>query len=102
MSIETAGIGTLIIVLTMFATTLVGRWGGIVMMSYVPINRKVKQFINAMSGSVLVALLAPLALDGDNGARLALLTTIVLMLLVKKPMVAIGGGMLAAALVRLI
>lgn len=102
MSIESAGAGTLLIILAMFAMTLVTRWGGVIVMSHVPINNKIKRFINAMSGSVLVALLAPLALEGDNGARIALFTTAVLMLVVKKPMIAIGGGMLAAALVRLV
>lgn len=52
-------------------------------MSFVPINYRVQQFISAMSGSVLVALLAPLALNGDNGARLALLTTAAVMLLLE-------------------
>lgn len=52
-------------------------------MSFVPINYRVQQFISAMSGSVLVAVLTPLAVNGDNGARLALLSTAVVMLLVK-------------------
>ena len=53
-----------------------------------------------MSGSVLVAVLAPLAAQGDAGARLALATTAVVMLVVKKPLPAIAAGILAAALVR--
>lgn len=100
MSIETAGMGTLAIVLAMSAVTLATRWGGIFVMSFVPISYRVKQFINAMSGSVLVALLAPMAVAGDNGARLALLTTAIIMLLLKKPLPAIAAGILAAALFR--
>lgn len=69
-------------------------------MSFVPINYRVQQFISAMSGSVLVAVLTPLAVNGDNGARLALLSTAVVMLLVKKPLPAIAAGIVAAALVR--
>ena len=75
MSIETSTIGTLVIILIMAVVTLATRWGGIFVMSFVPIGRRVQQFISAMSGSVLVALLAPLAVEGDNGARLALLVT---------------------------
>ena len=41
------------------------------------------EVIAAMSGSVLVA---PLALEGDTSARRALLTTAVIMLLLKKPL----------------
>ena len=69
-------------------------------MSFVPINYRVQQFINAMSGSVLVAHLAPLALEGDAGARAALATTALTMLLLKKPLPAIAAGIVAAALVR--
>ncbi len=100
MSIETTGFGTLIIVLIMAVVTLATRWGGIFVMSFVPINYRVQQFISAMSGSVLVALLTPLAINGDNGARLALLTTATVMLLLKKPLPAIAAGILAAALFR--
>lgn len=100
MSIETAGFGTLFIVLLMAVVTLATRWGGLFVMSFVPINDRVQQFINAMSGSVLVALLAPLALEGDAGARVALATTALTMLLLKKPLPAIAAGIVAAALVR--
>ncbi|WP_308367756.1 MULTISPECIES: AzlD domain-containing protein [unclassified Microbulbifer] len=100
MNVETAGVGTLAIVLSMAVVTLATRWGGIYVMSFVPISYRVKQFIQAMSGSVLVALLAPMAVAGDNGARLALLTTATIMLLLKKPLPAIAAGILAAALLR--
>jgi len=100
MNIETAGLGTLALILAMAAVTLATRWGGVFVMSFIPVGYRVKQFINAMSGSVLVALLAPMAVDGDNGARLALLTTAVVMLLLKKPLPAIAAGILAAALFR--
>lgn len=100
MSIESAGAGALVLVLIMALVTLATRWGGVYVMSFVPIGYRVKQFIGAMSGSVLVALLAPMAWEGDNAARLALLTTTVTMLLVKKPLPAIAAGVLAAALFR--
>ena len=100
MNVETAGIGALAIVLAMAVVTLATRWGGIYVMSFVPISYRVKQFIQAMSGSVLVALLAPMAIAGDTGARLALLTTATIMLLLKKPLPAIAAGILAATLLR--
>lgn len=100
MNIDTAGHGTLIIILIMAIVTLATRWGGVFVMSFVPINYRVQQFITAMSGSVLVAVLAPLAIEGDNGARLALLSTAIIMVIVKKPLPAIAAGILAAAWVR--
>ncbi|MGB0466868.1 MAG: AzlD family protein [Pontibacterium sp.] len=100
MSIETTGFGPLWIILIMAVVTLGTRWGGVFVMSFIPIGYRVKQFINAMSGSVLVALLTPLAVTGDNGARLALLTTATVMFFLKKPMPAIASGIVVAALFR--
>ena len=100
MSIESAGYGGLILVLIMALVTLATRWGGVYVMSFVPIGFRVKQFISAMSGSVLVALLAPMALEGDWAARLALLATAISMLIFKRPLLAIGAGIVVAALVR--
>lgn len=100
MSIETDGSGILLIILIMAGVTLVTRWGGIFLMSFIPIGDRVRSFVNAMSGSVLVAILAPMAVNGDNGARLALLTTAVVMLLYKNPLISVTLGMAAAALFR--
>lgn len=100
MNIEASGVGALAIVLAMAVVTLATRWGGVYVMSFVPINYRVKLFIKAMSGSVLVAILAPVAAIGDGGARIALLTTAVAMLLLKNPLSAIACGIVAAALMR--
>ncbi|MGE8409628.1 MAG: AzlD family protein [Pseudomonas sp.] len=100
MSIETSGYGPLLIILVMAVVTLATRWGGVFVMSFVPISYRVQQFIGAMSGSVLVAVLTPLAVNGDNGARLALASTALVMLIVKKPLPAIAAGIIAAAVFR--
>ena len=100
MSIETNNVGVLIIVLAMALVTLATRWGGVYVMSFVPISSRVKQFIHAMSGSVLVAIIAPMAVEGDHGARLALLSTTIVMLLIKRPLPAIAAGILAAGVSR--
>lgn len=100
MLVDTAGIGTLWVIMVMAVVTLATRWGGVLIMSFIPIGYRVRQFIHAMSGSVLVAILAPMAVNGDNGARLALLTTAVTALVIKKPLPAIAAGILMAALYR--
>ena len=100
MSIDATGSGAWLLVLVMAVVTLATRWCGVYVMSFVPIGYRVRQFISAMSGSVLVALLAPMALEGDTAARLALLTTGVIMLLLKRPLPAIAAGILVAALFR--
>lgn len=88
------------IIAAMTVTTLATRWGGVFLMSVVPISNRVHRFIQAMSASVLVAILAPLALTGDWGARLALLATAIVVLIVKKPLPGIAAGIAVAALVR--
>lgn len=100
MSIELAGAGTLIVIIIMALVTLATRWGGLYIMHYIPIKKRTRQFIEAMSGSVLVALITPMAVTGDTGARIALLTTAVMILLLKKPLPAIACGIIAAAVAR--
>lgn len=100
MSVEPSGWGTLLIIAVMSTVTLATRWGGVFVMSFVPLGRRVRRFIAAMSGSVLVALLAPLAVSGDGGARLAFAATAIVMLLLKKPLPAIACGIVTAAVFR--
>jgi uncharacterized membrane protein len=100
MSIETTPLGTYFVILAMCAVTLATRWGGVFVMSFIPIGYRSRQFIHAMSGSVLVALITPMVINDDNDARLALLTTAIVMLVLKKPLLAIAAGVLAAALFR--
>lgn len=100
MNLETSGTGLALIILGMALVTLATRWGGLFIMSFIPISHRVKLFIQGMSGSVLVAILAPAALNGDLAARMALLTTALLMWLTNKPLPAIAGGILVAALLR--
>ncbi|MRT55389.1 AzlD domain-containing protein [Enterobacteriaceae bacterium RIT693] len=92
--------GPLTIVLVMAIVTLATRWGGVYVMSLMPFSNRMKTFIQAMSGSVLVAILAPVAAEGDKGAQMALLTTALLMLLLKRPLLAISGGIIVCALIR--
>ncbi|NLJ51922.1 MAG: AzlD domain-containing protein [Alcaligenaceae bacterium] len=100
MSWEISTANPLLIVFIMTVVSLITRWGGVFIMSFVPISDGVRRFIGAMSGSVLIAVLAPVAVEGDLGARLALLTTLVLILVVKRPLIAITSGFVMAALVR--
>ncbi|MCJ8513533.1 MULTISPECIES: AzlD domain-containing protein [unclassified Acinetobacter] len=69
-------------------------------MSFIPINDRIQRFISAMSASVLVAILAPIAIEGDLGARCALLATAITAVIFKKPLVAIGTGIITAAVIR--
>lgn len=100
MTLETTALGVILIIAIMGLVTLATRFGGPFLMSFVKINPRIESFINTMASSVLIAILTPLAIEGDLGARLALGTTAAIMLATRKPLPAIGGGIAAAALAR--
>lgn len=93
-------IGAFILIGLMALVTVITRLGGVFLMSHININYRVKQFIAAMSASVLIAIVAPMFISGDHGARVALITTAILQLTIKKPLLAISGGIVMAALTR--
>ncbi|CAN0584345.1 unnamed protein product [Ectocarpus sp. 12 AP-2014] len=84
----------------MTVVTLATRYGGVFAMSFVRISPRVESFINTMASSVLIAIVVPMAFDGDAGARAALLVTAVTMLVLRKPLPSIAAGIAAAAAVR--
>jgi len=100
MSIETTGPGILLIIAIMTVVTLATRYGGVFAMSFVRISPRLESFINTMASSVLIAIVVPLAFDGDTGARAALAATTLTMLVVRKPLPSIAAGIAAAAAVR--
>ncbi|MBZ0332263.1 AzlD domain-containing protein [Halomonas sp. ANAO-440] len=94
--------GAIAAIVIMALVTYLTRAGGVFIMSRVPIGPKVERFINAMAGSVLVAVITPMAVHGDWGARLALVATLAVMLLLQKPLPAITAGIVTAALWRML
>ena len=102
MTLTAANGGVLLAIVIMALTTYLTRAGGVFVMSRVPIGPRVERFINAMAGSVLVVVITPMAVNGDGGARMALIATAAVMLALRKPLPAITAGILTAALWRLV
>jgi uncharacterized membrane protein len=100
MTVETTTAGILLLIAIMTAVTLVTRFGGAFVMSFVKINPRIESFINTMASSVLIAIIVPMAVTGDAGALAALITTAVTMLVLRKPLPAIAAGIAAAGIVR--
>ena len=98
LQISTESVGLIILIMSL--VTLATRWGGVFIMSFIPINDRIQRFISAMSASVLVALLAPIAIQGDLGTRCALLATAIAVRIFKKPLIAIAIGIITAAVFR--
>ena len=100
MTIETTTSGILLLIAIMTVVTLATRYGGVFAMSFVRISPRVESFINTMASSVLIAIVVPMAFEGDAGARVALGTTALAMLVLRKPLPSIAAGIAAAAAVR--
>lgn len=100
MAIETTSLGILGLIVIMWLVTLVTRFGGVFLMSFVRISPRIESFINTMASSVLIAIIVPMAVSGDMGALAALVATGVTMLIIRKPLPAISVGLVAAASVR--
>lgn len=86
-----------IVIFLMAFVAYLTRVGGVLILAQLNIGPRTERFIQAMSGSALVAIVAPVAAAGDTGARLALLATLLVMLLTRKALLAIAAGILAAA-----
>lgn len=102
MYIDATNAGILLVIGLMAIVTLMTRWGGVFVMSFVTINERVKRFIQAMSASVLIAVVTPIALTGDNASRVALFLTAVVMLWTKKTLLAIAVGVTSAGVLRFV
>lgn len=84
----------------MIAITYFSRASGLLIMSRIPIGPKVKWFVDAMSSSVLIAVITPMIIHGDGGARLAALVAGGVAIFLRSPLLAIALGMAVAALWR--
>ena len=100
MTIETTTAGVLALIVIMTLVTMLTRFGGVYLMSFVTISPRIESFINTMASSVLIAIIVPMAFSGDAGSVAALVVTAAIMLATKKPLPAIAAGIAAAGLVR--
>jgi uncharacterized membrane protein len=69
-------------------------------MGYVPLTRRVRAFLQALPGAVVVAIVLPIAVNGGLPAALAMVITLAVMAWRKNDLLAVVCGVAAAALVR--
>ncbi len=69
-------------------------------MIWIPLSPRVERFLEALSGSVLVALVVPLALAGDLATKLALAVATVTMLTTRNAVATIASSMLSVVIVH--
>lgn len=98
---STEGYGVYLVITLMALVMLFTRFGGVFITGLLPLRPRVMSFIDAMSGSVLVAVLVPIAVEADMAGRLGMLATAGVMLLTARPMAGVSLGILVTALMRL-
>ncbi|MGJ7462124.1 AzlD family protein [Halomonas sp. MA07-2] len=70
---------------------------GLMIMSNVPLSPLVRRFVDAMSSSVLIAVITPMIVHGDGGARLAAAAAGAVAIGLRSPLASIAVGMFCAA-----
>ena len=92
--------GVWLIIAAMAIVTYLTRIGGFVLMAYVPLTRRVRAFLQALPGAVVVAIVLPVAVKGGLAASIAVAVSLAVMAWRKNDVVAVVCGVAAAALVR--
>lgn len=92
--------GVWLVIAAMALVTYAMRAGGYFLMAYVPMTGRVRAFLQALPGAVVVALVVPVAANGGVAAAAAVLAALAMMAWWRNDLVAVVSGVAAAALVR--
>lgn len=90
----------LLAILVMGAAAFLMRAGGFWLMGRVPLTPRVLRMLEALPGSIVAAIILPIAARGGAVAVLAIATAAALMILRRNEFLAVAGGVLVAALAR--
>lgn len=91
----------LLAIAAMGLATFAMRAGGYWVMGKVPITPRVRRMLEALPGSIVVAIVLPIMARAGLPGVLAIGAAAGTMLAMRKELVAVGAGMLVAALSRL-
>ena len=91
---------TLMAIAGMALVTYATRAGGLWLMVHVPLSPRVEAFLRYLSGSVLVALIVPAAVQEGTAAWVAIAAAVLVMLATRRTLLALLLGVLAAAAYR--
>ncbi|MCJ8142438.1 AzlD domain-containing protein [Ancylobacter sp. A5.8] len=90
----------LLVIFAMALVTYGTRAGGIWLVGFMPMSPRLEAFLRYLAGSVLVALVVPATVRGGAAAFVAVGVTLLAMVVVRRGLVAMALGILAAALYR--
>jgi uncharacterized membrane protein len=100
MNADLGTFGVWMAIAAMALVTYAIRAGGFWLMGYVPLTRCVRSILNALPGSVIVAIILPLAVRGGTAATVSVITALVVMALRRNDLLAVICGVGVAAFVR--
>jgi uncharacterized membrane protein len=92
--------GVWIAIAAMAVVTYGIRISGFWLMGRIPVTPRVRAILNALPGAVIVATIAPLAVRGGTAAVLAIGTSLLVMALTRKDILAVVCGIVVAASAR--
>jgi uncharacterized membrane protein len=92
--------GAALAILAMTIATYLCRASGVVLMSRVRITPRVERALQALPGSIVVATILPIGLDGGPPATFALAAAIVAMNIFRWELAALAAGLATITLVR--
>lgn len=98
-ALESAG-PVLAAILVMGLAAFLMRAGGFWMMGLVPLTPRVRRMLEALPGSIVVAIIVPVVVKAGAAAVVAVVTAAVLMILRRNAFLAVTGGVILAAVAR--
>lgn len=94
--------GALIAIAAMAAATYLTRWAGYWLMAHVALTRRVRRMLEVLPGAIMAATVVPLVAKAGVAALLAVMVALVAMIIRRNEFLAVGLGLAAAALARLV
>jgi len=95
-----AGWAVAVAILVMAAATYAMRAGGFWLMGHVPLTARLRRMLEALPGSVVVAVVLPIVVRDGLAALLAIAAAGAVMLVRRNDLAAVLAGMAVAAAVR--
>ncbi len=91
-----------IAIVVMTVVTVASRLGGYWLMGYVPVTPRIRRMLDALPGSIIIAAIAPVVLNGGAVVIFAIAAAIGVTVIKRNDFLAVMTGMGVAALARAI
>jgi len=93
--------GVLAAILAMALATYLMRAGGFWLMAHVPLTVRVRRMLEALPGSVVVATVLPIVVDGGPALAIGVAAAAAVMVVRRNEFLAVAIGVAVAALMRI-